>query len=319
MDIAAIPIVDFLKYCKDGARNKGYYWIVCILSRVSDSKELYMSIKKDWQSLDDITGNRVLVLFAGNEIGSESELYDWGNNLSSCVTDIDVAYIKRYNPFATIIGNKYNIKANLSSVRYRHLQDFIDTVETTQTDAIQSLKTFLGIEEKDIPCLVYIPLYREEYPFNNIVVPIPEYNADLYKYFKNIYCEISPLIKQLSQNCEKPVSHINETYDQLIHLAEKSSEREILLKCIEEKIYYKCDQPIRGLLSRYIDLCHNYEKENGIPYVKESPELLRRIENIFNEVKVPQLENERINVYITIGDNNKIKNSHISINVQGGE
>ena len=106
---------------------------------------------------------------------------------------------------------------------------------------------------------------------------------------------------------------------------EKSSEREILLKCIEEikcigeKIYYKCDQPIRGLLSRYIDLCHNYEKKNGIPYVRESPELLRRIENIFNEVKVPQLEHERINVYNTIGDNNKIKNSRISINVQDEE
>ena len=57
MDIAAIPIVEFLKYCKNGAKNKGYYWIVYILSRASDSKELYISIKKIgniWMTLLEI-------------------------------------------------------------------------------------------------------------------------------------------------------------------------------------------------------------------------------------------------------------------------
>ena len=41
MDIAQIPIVDFLKYCKEGARSKGYSWIVCILCRSRDCKYLY--------------------------------------------------------------------------------------------------------------------------------------------------------------------------------------------------------------------------------------------------------------------------------------
>ena len=36
MDIAAIPIVDFLKFCREGAKNRGYNWVVSVLSRKRD-------------------------------------------------------------------------------------------------------------------------------------------------------------------------------------------------------------------------------------------------------------------------------------------
>lgn len=319
MDIASIPIVDFLKFCRKGARDKGYYWISCILSRTSDSKKLYENIKEDWQSLDSITGNKLLVLLAGNEIDSTDESYGHCHNLNSCITDSQESYIKRYNPFATIISNDNRIKTNLSSVRYDILHKYIDKIEVTQTDAIQSLKQYFGIEEQNIPCIVYIPLYEEQYPFNNIIVPLPKCDADLYMYFKKIFVDISPMIEQLSPNCDELIHRIDKVYEKLISLVETRPDSEILLKCIDEKMYYTCDQPIRGLLNQYVDLCRNYEKINQNPYVHSSErksDLLVQIETIFKEHYVPKIENKTINAYINIGEHNRFKNSPINITIQ---
>lgn len=319
MDIASIPIVDFLKLCKKGAKDRGYYWIVCILSRTCDSKELYERIKTDWQSLDSITGSRLLVLFAGNENQPNDDFNGNRCDSNSCITDKDISYVKRYNPFATIIGNEGEIRADLSSVRHKVLQKHIDKIELTQTDAVQSLKQYFGIEERNIPCLVYIPLYEEQYPFNNIVVPIPDSEADLYKYFKRIFVEISPKIEQLSQNFDKFSSRIDKVYDKLISLVKVRPDCEILLKHISERTYYTCDQPIRGLLSQYIDLCRYYEEKNKKPYIHNSArksDLLVQIETAFREYSIPKTENSTINACIKIGDHNSFKNSPISIIIQ---
>ena len=56
----------------------------------------------------------MLVLLAGNEVGKEKL---WSKDLDKfCVTDNQESYIKRYNPFATVIGNSHAIKTDLSSV-----------------------------------------------------------------------------------------------------------------------------------------------------------------------------------------------------------
>ena len=120
MDIAQIPIVDFLKYCKEGARSKGYSWIVCILCRSRDCKYLYKSIERDWQSLDNITGRSMLVLLAGNEVGEHEFTLDADKFY---ITDKYRSYIKRYNPFATVIGNSGSIESDLSSVRYASIPE----------------------------------------------------------------------------------------------------------------------------------------------------------------------------------------------------
>lgn len=319
MDIASIPIVDFLKFCRKGARDKGYYWIACILSRTSDSKKLYENIKEDWQSLDSITGSKLLILLAGNEIDSNDESYGHYHNLNSCITDSHESYIKRYNPFATIIGNENRLKTDLSSVRYDILHKYVDKIELTQTDAIQSLKQYFGVEESNIPCLVYIPLYEENYPFNNIIVPLPQCDADLYMYFKNVFIDIPPMIEQLSHDYDELTLRIDKVYDKLISHVKTRSDCEILLKCIDEKKYYTCNQPIRGLLNQYVDLCRNYEKINKKTYIHSSErksDLLAQIETVFKEYCVPKSENRTINAYINIGEHNRFRNSPINITIQ---
>lgn len=314
MDIAKIPIVDFLRFCKQGAHDRGFYWIVCILSRASDSRGLYRAIERDWQSLDSITGQRMLVLLAGNEI----QAYDKHYNLRSCLTDKREAYVQRYNPFATVIGTMEGIKADLSSVRYSLLKNSINAVEASQTDAIDSLKRYLGIKEKDIPCLVYIPLYQTTLPVENIVVPFPRGEVDLYFYFKRLYEEISPLVDALSPHSDL-TKRIDNTYEKLISLVNRSSNQNKLLECIENRTYYKDSQPIRGLLSRYIDLCRFYKEKQGEDYVYgtvQNDELLILIKEAFQQLEIPIVEKMPVNAYISIGDGNIIKKSQISVEVK---
>ena len=318
MDIVKIPIVDFLKYCKEGAKRNGYSWIVCILCRSRDCRYLYESIECDWQSLDSITGKSMLVLFAGNEV-REDELYYSLDIDKLCITDQYESYIKRYNPFATVIGNSGSIKSDLSSERYNILKNHIRNVERNQTDAINSLREYFGISEQDIPCLVYSPLYEGKLPVRNIVVPFPEGEIDLYAYFKRLFNRISPLVDELLVSEDKLENQIENTYKQLVSCASKSIQCERIMQCIRDKQYLTCEQPIRALLSRYIDLCKLYKEVNGIDYhIKkaEKSELFSKIEDAFYTIGIPLVEPPPLNAYISIGDNNQIKNSTINVSVQ---
>lgn len=321
MDIAEIPIVDFLKYCKAGAQKKGFNWLVCILSRARDSMGLYPSIERDWMSLDNITGNNMLVLFAGNEVKKDIR-YDYSFLENSCITDRIEGYVKRYSPFATVIGNSGEITTDLSSERYRILENHIKNVEQNQTDAVNSLRHYFGLREQDIPCLVYVPLYENVVPVSNIVVSLPKDEADLYSYFKRVFNTITPLVDKLQLRGNKLYDRITCTYTELICEAKKSPRCEMIMECIQQKKYATIEQPARGLLSRYIDLCIDYKEKYGIEYseeIAEKAELFKEIEKAFVNVDIPIIAPTPVNAYISIGDNNRIKNSTISVVVQKQE
>ena len=305
MDIAAIPIVKFMQYCKAGAREKGYYWIACIICRDSDSEQLYEYIKRDWQSLDSITGKRLLVLLSGNE-----------DPYNALITDTYESYVKKYTPFATFIAQSPNLKADLTSARYQFLKKNIDTVESSQTDAVAALMEYFKIEECQIPCLVYTPLYVDRYPFDNIVVPIPSSGVDIYRYFKEIFNEISPKIGCLYNEQDDLAHRIDMVYDDLMHSIEDRTDRDLIIQAITEMNYYKCETYIRRRINQYIDLCKHFKHKYGIdfsPHMYPNAVLLKEIEDVLKKKDVCENKVKPINVCLNVGNNNSFKNSPINI------
>lgn len=130
---------------------------------------------------------------------------------------------------------------------------------------------------------------------------------------------ITPLIDNLLPIGSKLQNRIEHTYDELLSYANKSPYREEVMKCIQEKKYAKFEPPVRKLLSRYIDLCKRYQEDYGTEYsvdLQGKSELLSKIENAFYNVGIPVFEQPMVNACISIGDNNRIKNSTINVVVR---
>ena len=73
MEVTNLPILDYLEFCRNTARNRGYLWVMVLLARKRDSQESYNDIKKYWNSYNDLIHNRILFLFS-NSKAKESNL-----------------------------------------------------------------------------------------------------------------------------------------------------------------------------------------------------------------------------------------------------
>ena len=75
MEISNLPIADFYKHCIEGARDRGFRWIITLVARPADVPGLYENLMDSWHSLDSLTANYFLFLFAGKENRTEDEQF----------------------------------------------------------------------------------------------------------------------------------------------------------------------------------------------------------------------------------------------------
>lgn len=314
MDFAPIPITIFYEKCLSGAKERGFNWVVSLLARESDVDNLYYNLKRSWASLDSITGKYFLFLFAGKENTTQDERWN------SRIADKYVEYVMRYNDYMTILNGCKNGEPVLSSgICYDWRRDengFKKYVEQTQTDAIYSLRKYFNLKESNIPCLVFTSLYAK----CNYFVKINPFANDIYRYFKELFNDITPFLDDLDgiENTKAKLIKKRDTdqaeiesmslnkiekilylYKELIHLAEDTNDS-LLLECVINRHYYKFKQPIRGKLSKYIDLTKDYEKKNNKEFKINNftEENLKKI-NIKNylekEITTISIEIENIN------------------------
>lgn len=64
MEIVDIPITEFYRKSLDLVYQKGFFWVVTLIARDADVKGLYKNLRKSWTSLDSITGEYFLFVFA---------------------------------------------------------------------------------------------------------------------------------------------------------------------------------------------------------------------------------------------------------------
>lgn len=274
MEISNLPVADFYKYCLEGARSRGYKWIITLVARPADVPGLYENLMDSWHSLNSLTGEYFLFLFAGKENRTQEEQFQ------SKVANRLRSYQAVFNRFTRVI----NPQAELTYMPHdwRGNKGYIEHVPESQTDAIDSLKMLFDLSETNIPCLVFTSLNQA----SRYVVEIDRFSHQLYNLFKVIFEKIDSRLMELKRletsarrHREKKSDLEDELRDQpitiegklyslyfeLCEYAKQQNDTDLRL-CIENRRYKTLPQPIRGKLSKYIDLAKSYERKNRIEF-----------------------------------------------------
>jgi pyruvate-formate lyase-activating enzyme len=272
MDFANRPIKEFYCHCLAGAKNKGFKWVISLLARDAECHGLYRNLRRTWLSLDSITGEQFLFIIAGKENQTHDDR--WNSRIIDTFEHVGI-----YSDYAYFI----NTDAGLTDyVRYNWREDrerYMKKIPENQTEAVNSLRDYFGIAERDIPCLIFTSLYHNK----THIVPIQKGANDIYGYFKNMFNLIEPrlrIIRELevrqTELLQKQKNHssaiksitfsgdevIFALYEELYQLAIETGNSE-LLDCITNKIYNKFSQPLRSRVNKYVDLVKNYEKNQN--------------------------------------------------------
>jgi len=250
---------------------------VCLLARDADIDGLYHNLRKAWKSLDSITGERFLFVFAGKENDTQEERWN------SKIIDVHERWVGAYSDYVSFLNSDTELTDYVSYDWRRDKDKNMERIAENQTDAINSLRDYFSISENDIPCLVFIPLLKGK----RHIVPV--LGNDVYRFFKLLFNEIYPMLKkleELSQEMQRlsrrkaviskeieeiklnPVGTIIATRRKLLSFAEtmEDNKSQALIACINNRSYGKFDQPVRGMLSKYVDLIANYEKNSENPF-----------------------------------------------------
>ena len=64
MQVTYIGLSEYFQRCIPKAKRKGYFLIISLIARYSDAQDLYEKLEKDWASLNDLTGDKILFVFS---------------------------------------------------------------------------------------------------------------------------------------------------------------------------------------------------------------------------------------------------------------
>ena len=64
MQITYIGLSECYQEIIERAEKSEYVWIMSLIARYADCENIYDKIEKDWESLNDLTGKKVLFLFS---------------------------------------------------------------------------------------------------------------------------------------------------------------------------------------------------------------------------------------------------------------
>lgn len=279
MEFVNRPITDFYRHSLSAASDKGFIWVVTLLAREADVDGLYYNLRNTWTSLDSITGKYFLFIFAGKENITHDDRWH------SKILDSRIGYFGEYNDYIKFINPDAQLCG--THIQYEFYKSkSLDSLEESQTLAVNELRDFFSINEADIPCLVFTKFPLLGYVRTaSYVVPISGNN--IYGFFKRLFNAIDPLLKQIDI-LTADIKKLSKRTEELEEIIKKTSldpdgkilaiQRELLIyaennivddtgrslrECINSLSYGKSSMPFRSMLSKYVDLVKNYEKKTG--------------------------------------------------------
>ena len=266
-----MPIADYLKVCKKAAFERGFVWIMILLSRELDAIRSYNQLKQYWDSFDDLTGDKILFIMSvanqkersyNNFFAHEIDRWRRLNNPNLLIVNQDAPTIPRWDFPSEMTIRKYQSMAIENNTHF-----------------ISELCHEFNINEKDVPSFVLFSTSpcKEREPYiipiktDNLYLSIKEFIIGIQTELENFgryrtkAREISLELKKVKSGIQQEViSNSERRYmvakAKLLQVMKTGSEKiniSTLQEAIEKGDIHACKQypqPIRGYLNQIIDL-----------------------------------------------------------------
>lgn len=166
-----LPLVEYYKKCLNTAKLNGFVWTISILSRRADTERLYDKLLKQWHSLGNITGNRILFVFSCNRFNEPTVIFKNKKRGSSGYINQFIRVSKNFPLFGM------NCAYGFGKVANEPKKNLIDL----HSDSISEMMRYLKLAEKDVPCMIITNLISNK---NSVVNLIDDF--DCYSFIKLI-------------------------------------------------------------------------------------------------------------------------------------
>jgi hypothetical protein len=187
MERTPIPIKRFYENCLSAAKANGYRYVVCLLARDTGIDALYETLKRQWISLDDVTDNDFLFLFAGRKDANT----DSGITFSG--------YKLAYNDYIQTLNHSPRIEWG-SDYDFRSREEraiYTEDLREEQTKQISELQKYFGLSRRDIPCLMFTNLYT------GVNTRVSFNDENLYSLMDDLLCDLEKTFTVIDELKEK--------------------------------------------------------------------------------------------------------------------
>ncbi|MDO4973314.1 MAG: hypothetical protein Q4E38_03785 [Eubacteriales bacterium] len=302
MQITSIPIVDYLRYCMNAARSKGFFWVMVLLSRERDNPRGFDDIARYWDSYGDLTGEKILFVMSARN--------DPQTNYNHHLEHSDCRYKRLGNTSFMIVNETHPPVLRWNYPNETQLKQLEEQAIYNTSSQVSSLLKMYRLSEADVPAILLIPtggedpnpiVLRHEMDIYGCIKSFIEYIEPSFRAFDDCQAQLyakrrekEKLDKELRQCVvSKGVRKYIEAKDYINQamLEMDSDTRNAVKTAIETKdlsICAKFSQPLRGILNRIIDIqVHSPKIMQGI---ENAPLIVKKIQQLDKEKK--QLEKQ---------------------------
>lgn len=178
MLVTDISLCQFYREISKRAKNKNYVWIISLIARHADAKEMYEKLEQDWTSIDNLTNDKILFVFSTNLISNSNSFFHTPGRES---------YVGRMCLFAEMLNGE-DIRDNYGDLW--NLYDNFDKVDWKQKHslAITEFAKEYGISEEQLPAIFVWNLQTSRYK----IMPLKA-DENLYQIIKKVIIKLEKL------------------------------------------------------------------------------------------------------------------------------
>lgn len=174
MIVTELSLVEYYEKIIPRAKKQNYKWIVSVIARHADAKELYQHIEKDWASINDLTYDNVLFVFSLGPSLVNNSFFHIENKEN---------YVGTMCPYVETINEKK--VANNKGDFYAYINRAFDIDwKQKHSQAITEFIRKYNIREEELPVLFIWNLEKDCYS----VVSLKQ-NEDIYMFLKQSIME----------------------------------------------------------------------------------------------------------------------------------